>query len=105
MCTAPSEPEPELPIVFGRAKDYSVHPSTTHIIVEVAVTDEELDREKSRSLRKLARTRARMRGGDPHRAKDGHWINIRRITGGETLAATALPGIRLTLAEVFPALR
>lgn len=43
-----SEPEPDIAVVQGSSDDYRrVHPSTAALVVEVAVSTEELDREKS----------------------------------------------------------
>jgi len=43
-----SEPEPDLAVVTGTADDYCTHhPTTTALVIEVAVTSEELDREKT----------------------------------------------------------
>lgn len=45
---ADSEPEPDLAIVTGLKSDYrSEHPRTAELVVEVAITSEALDREKS----------------------------------------------------------
>jgi len=44
---ADSEPEPDLAVVPGTADDYRAHhPTTAKLVIEVAVTSEELDREK-----------------------------------------------------------
>jgi len=44
---ADSEPEPDLAVVPGKADDYRLHhPTTAKLVIEVAITSEELDREK-----------------------------------------------------------
>lgn len=109
LTLADSEPEPDISIVPGRAEDYSAHPSTALVVVEVAVTSEELDREKislyaEAGVGEYWLVLAHERAVEIHTgAKDGHWTNIRRITASETLEATVLPGVRITLAELFPA--
>lgn len=45
-CTA-SEPEPDLALVHGDPEDLSAHPTTARLVIEVAVSTEELDRRKA----------------------------------------------------------
>ena len=43
-----SEPEPDVAVVPGSVEDYrSAHPSTAVLIIEVAVSSEDVDREKA----------------------------------------------------------
>lgn len=109
LTLADSEPEPDISIVPGRAEDYSAHPSTALVVVEVAVTSEELDREKialyaEAGVGEYWLVLAHERAVEVHTgAKDGCWTNVRRVAVGETIEASVLPGVKVTLAELFPA--
>ncbi len=110
LSLADSEPEPDVSIVPGTARDYfGGHPSTAHLVIEVAVTSEELDREKialyaEAGVGEYWLVLAHERAVEIHTgAKDGHWSAIRRIDASEVLESAVLPGIRIVLADLFPA--
>lgn len=105
-----SEPEPDVSVVSGKRLDYtSGHPSTAQLVVEVAVTSEELDREKAEVYAEAGvgeywLVLANERVVEVHTgAKDGHWTNIRRVAVDEELQPTMFPGVRLALRDIFPA--
>ena len=105
-----SEPEPDVSVVLGNASNYAkAHPSTAQLVVEVAVTSEELDREKAEIYAEAGvgeywLVLANERVVEVHTgAKDGHWTNIRRVAIDEELHPTMLPGVRLALRDIFPA--
>jgi Uma2 family endonuclease len=104
-----SEPEPDISIVRGSDDDYDdAHPTTACLIVEVAVSSVELDRE-------LASIYAEA-------GVEEYWIVLvneqavevyRRSAGGvyqekltvgvsETLACGSVPGLAIPLGELFP---
>ena len=110
LSLADSEPEPDISIVLGRAEEYTDrHPSSALIVVEVAVTSEELDREKAEIYAEAGVGEywivlANERVVEVHTgAKDGHWTNIRRVAEGEELQPTMFPAVRLALRDIFPA--
>lgn len=105
-----SEPEPDISVVSGSPSQFSkAHPSTALIVVEVAVTSEELDREKAEiyagaGVGEYWLVLANERVVEVHTgAKDGHWTNIRRLATDEELQPTMFPGVRLALRDIFPA--
>jgi Uma2 family endonuclease len=105
-----SEPEPDVSIVGGKARDFAGgHPSTAHLVVEVAVTSEELDREKiaiyaEAGVGEYWLVLAHERAVEIHTdAKNGHWSSIRRIDATEVLESAVFPGVRIVLADLFPA--
>ena len=108
--TDDSEPEPDVSVVVGSPSKFAkAHPSTAQLVVEVAVTSEELDREKAEIYAEagvgeywivLANERiVEVYTG----AKDGHWTNIRRVALDEELQPTMFPNVRLALRDIFPA--
>ena len=109
LSLADSEPEPDVSIVPGRAQDYAEHPTTALLVVEVAVTSEELDREKislyaEANVGEYWLVLAQERAVEIHTgAKDGHWTNVRRVSAEAILEPTMFPGVRLALREIFPA--
>ncbi len=110
LTLADSEPEPDVSVVHGNCANFATsHPTTAVLIVEVAVTSAELDREKASLYAEagvgeywivLAQERVVEIYTD---AKDDHWCNIRRVGTHETIESTVLPDIRIALPEVFPA--
>jgi Uma2 family endonuclease len=103
-----SEPEPDVSVVPGRAEDYASHPTTAHLVVEVAVTSEELDREKiaiyaEAGVQEYWLVLAHERAVEIHTSpKDGHWTSMRRVDVTEVLEPAVLPGVRIILADLFP---
>lgn len=110
LTLADSEPEPDLAIVAGRLEDYaSAHPTTALLAVEIAVSSEELDREKA-SLYAEANVEEywivlpARRAVEVHTApRDGFYTRRQLFAAGETLACTVLPGLRVDVAELFAA--
>jgi Uma2 family endonuclease len=105
---ADSEPEPDIAVVSGEADAYrDEHPTTAALVIEVAIWSEALDREKALACAAagvsefwlvLPHKRAIdvLSGPSPTGYAD------RRVAAiGEEIAAIALPGLRLTLAELF----
>lgn len=105
-----SEPEPDVSVVSGKRLDYSRgHPTTAHLVIEVAVTSEHLDREKASIYAEAGVGEywiilANERIVEVHTgAKDGHWANVRRVSVDEALQPTMFPGVQLVLRDFFPA--
>ena len=110
LTLADSEPEPDIAVVPGSAEDYShAHPTTAHLVIEVAVTTENLDREKASIYAEAGVGEywlilANERIVEVHTgAKDGHWTNVRRVSVNEALQPTMFPGVQLVLRDFFPA--
>ena len=109
LSLADSEPEPDISVVPGHAEDYAQHPTTAHLVIEVAITTEDLDREKASIYAEAGVGEywlilANERIVEVHTgAKDGHWTNVRRVSADEELHPTTLPGVQLVLRDCFPA--
>ena len=118
LTLADSEPEPDIAVVAGSPEDYShAHPTTAHLVIEVAVTSEDLDREKASIYAEagvgecwliLANERiVEVHSG----AKHGHWSNVRRVPLRQNLTRddSLPPGVTITslpyVAEAIEAAR
>lgn len=102
-----SEPEPDVSVVPGLPSRFAnIHPATALLVVEVAVTSEQLDREKAEIYAEAGvgeywLVLANERVVEVHTgAKDGHWTNIRRVAADEELQFS---NVRLALRDIFPA--
>lgn len=110
LSLADSEPEPDVSVVSGKRLDYTRgHPTTAQLVIEVAITTENLDREKASIYAEAGVGEywlilANERIVEVHTgAKDGHWTNVRRVSADEELHPTTLPGVQLVLRDCFPA--
>jgi Uma2 family endonuclease len=106
-----SVPEPDLAIVAGRRTDYlRVHPKTAVLVVEVAVTSPEADRA-------LAEIYAEAGVGeywvvlpnerriDVYRQPEGvQYREMRTYSRGQEIASESVPGLRVSLDELYAAL-
>lgn len=109
LTLADSEPEPDISVVRGDCSDFAAsHPTTALLVVEVAVTSADLDREKASLYAEacvgeywiiLAHERAVEIYTN---AKSGHWSNIRRVGAEEAFESSVLPGVRILLSEFLP---
>jgi len=103
-----SEPEPDVSIVRGSMEDFPrSHPTTAELVVEVCVSSHDYDRDK---LRAYARAGVRevwlVLGPERQleqyrRPEEGHYAERTVFAADATLTSTALPGIRIPLAELF----
>ena len=103
-----SEPEPDVAVILGTDDDFATaHPTTAVLAVEVAVTSEEVDREKADIYAEagipefwlilaLAKTIER------HTAPvDGIYTERTIFHVGETLQSTVLPKLSFAIGEIF----
>ena len=105
---ADSEPEPDLAVVAGGPDDYrSAHPSTALLVIEVAVSSGELDREKahvyaaagiSEYLIVLPEENCVEAYSLPQLSAYSH---VRKLARGELLNLTSLPHAALQLSTLF----
>jgi Uma2 family endonuclease len=105
-----SEPEPDVSIVAGSDADYAAsHPQTALLVVEVAVSSEEIDREKGLLYAEagvaeywlVLATQQRIEIHTQPSATG--WGSIRSVGPGELLTATTQPGVSVGVSEIFPA--
>ncbi|MBM3881264.1 MAG: Uma2 family endonuclease [Verrucomicrobia bacterium] len=103
-----SEPEPDIAVVRGtEAEFFRAHPSTAELVVEVAVSSPELDRENAALYAEagvkeywivLGTTRQIEVYRQP---QGGHYRAVQLLALDDSLECGCLPGIRLKLAELL----
>lgn len=105
-----SEPEPDLAVVRGTARDYfTAHPDSAELVIEVAVSSEALDRLKfelyaEAGVRECWLVLAEERIVERHIEPQGAaYQRIERTAFPEALESTVLPGLLLPPAGLFPA--
>ena len=104
-----SEPEPDLSVVRGTADDWAAaHPSTAHLVIEVAVRSLSLDEGKAEiyaegGILEYWLVRPENRAVDVYRepAKDGY-LSKATVVEPEILRCASIPGIAFGLAEILP---
>lgn len=104
-----SEPEPELSVVRGTDMDFlEAHPHTGELIVEVAVSSPELDRENA-SLYAEAGVKeywivlAPSRQVEVYRRPRAGVYQEKKIFGvKDVVECAAVPGVRISVREIFP---
>jgi Uma2 family endonuclease len=105
---ADSEPEPDVAVVRGTPEDYRrAHPRTAALVIEVAIWSEELDREKaiacaSAGVAEFWLVLPQKRAVEVLSEPGPSGFGSRRVaTGDEEIGASSLPGVRLSLGELF----
>ncbi len=106
---ADSEPEPDVAVVSGLRDDYrTTHPSTAVLVIEVALSSVELDREKAKLyaaagvieyLVVVPEAKCVEAYSDVRSSK---YANVRTWRSGESLKLTSFPGLALQINELFP---
>jgi Uma2 family endonuclease len=103
-----SEPEPDVSVVDGHESDFlHHHPATALLTVEVAVSSAELDREKATLYAEAGVAEcwlilAERRVVEVLRHPvDGAYRDREILTAADTLRCQPLPGVELSLAELF----
>ena len=105
-----SEPEPDLAIVRGARRDFLTrHPRTAALVIEAAVSSEDLDRVKlglyaeagvPEAWLVLAEERVLERHTEP---RDGRYQHVERATFPAQLPSSVFPGVILPPAGLFGA--
>ncbi|MCG8584330.1 MAG: Uma2 family endonuclease [Pirellulales bacterium] len=112
-----SEPEPDVSVVTGRREDYSAHPTTAELIVEVSATTIEFDRNEKANLYAASAildywiVNLGAREIEVHREPSssdanefGHgYGDITKYGVGDAIAPLALPTASISVADVFSA--
>lgn len=103
-----SEPEPDLAVVLGALDDYrAAHPTTASLVIEVAISTLELDRQKARiyaaaGVLEYWIVRPEVSSIEVYRALSGGDYSEQILVGGPaTLASKAVPGFAISVAELF----
>jgi Uma2 family endonuclease len=111
-----SEPEPDVSVVAGRREDFTDHPTTAALLVEVSDTTLAYDRQRKASLyacvgipeywivNLVNRQLEVHRDSAPDNAQDfGHGYATRQVlTAPATLAPLALPAVAIPVADLIP---
>lgn len=103
-----SEPEPDLAIVDAReAEDFHHHPTTAHLVVEVAVTSIEVDRQKAPIYAEAGIPEfwlVRPSDGEIEvysRPEDGVYREMTTLSGSDSLGSATFPDISLSVEELL----
>jgi Uma2 family endonuclease len=105
-----SEPEPDLSVVRGQPEDWAAaHPSTAHLVIEVAVTSAAMDEGKAdiyseAGIPEYWLVRADVRTVDVYRepTAEGYRSKV-TLNAGENLRCASVPEIAFEVGEIFPA--
>jgi Uma2 family endonuclease len=108
LSLADSEPEPDLSVIKGTVSDWLVaHPSSAELVVEVAVTSLGIDEGKAdiyaeAGIAEYWLVRAEEKAIDVYRGPtDGGYLSRETISGEASIRAVAVPGLSVTLSEIF----
>jgi Uma2 family endonuclease len=106
-----SEPEPDLALVSGTRADYlHAHPSTAHLVVEVAVTSPDDDRAMAELYAEAGVGEywvvlPKERAIEVYRRPAGlSYQDCQRYESGDEVACSTVPGLRVSLPQLFHAL-
>lgn len=104
-----SMPEPDIAVVSGREEDhFSTHPTTALLVIEVAVTSLELDREKANLYAEAAVPEYWIVLGETRTVEvylapeQGRYTRQRQYHRLETIQSAAFPALAVELAALFP---
>ena len=104
-----SEPEPDLSIVRGKPDDWAkAHPSTAHLVVEVAISSAELDEGKAQiyaeaGIPEYWLVRPEECAVDVYRGPTAEgYLSRTTIAGTDVLSCASIPGVELALADILP---
>lgn len=108
LTLADSEPEPDISVTRGGESDFATaHPATAELVVEVAVSSAELDRELA-SLYAEAGVKEYWivlgpeRRVEVHRQPENGRYQQQRVVGPEeTLDCASLPSVRIRVSDLF----
>ncbi len=109
LTLADSEPEPDVAVVRGEARDFiQQHPATAGLVVEVAVSSAVLDRENTSLYAEASVTEywivlAKERQVEVYREPlQGRYAQKRLYHAGETIDCAGVPGVSVRVSEIFP---
>ena len=102
-----SEPEPDISVVPGSIEDYAAHPTTARLVIEVAISSEDIDREKGTlyaeaGVEEFWLVLPEARAVEIHTGpRDGTWTNRHRYLASEPFTSTVFPQVALRLDELL----
>ena len=108
MTLGDSEPEPDVAVVVGSRRDFRhAHPRQALLVMEVAVSTVEIDREKASIYAEAGvgeywLVLPESASIEVHTApRDGLYTERKIFTRGETLVSQALPALHVSTADLF----
>ncbi len=109
MTLADSEPEPDISVTHGSEADFErAHPSTAELVVEVAVASAALDRENATlyaeaNVAEYWIVLAATRQVEVYRLPVGGRYTSKSVFGvNDTIESIAVPGVKISVAKIFP---
>lgn len=108
LTLADSEPEPDIAVVLGQESTFfCAHPTTAELVVEVAVSSPDLDRENA-SLYAEAGVReywivlAKERQVEVYRQPEqGRYLDMHLVAAHAELACASVPALKIQIADLF----
>lgn len=107
LSLADSEPEPDVSVVEGKEEDFTDHPGSAKLVVEVAVTTLAEDREMAglyaeASVEEFWLINAPERCVEVFRdPQNGRYLSSLRVAEGSMLQSSALPGVEVDVGALF----
>lgn len=107
MTLADSEPEPDISVVLGRDTDYRSHPTTAKLVVEVSISSLAEDRELAgiyaeTGVEEYWIVNAAARAVEIYRnPSGGRYQTVVSCQVQEIAECVSLPGVRVSVAELF----
>jgi Uma2 family endonuclease len=108
LTLADSEPEPDISILQGRAADFeNAHPTTALLVIEVAISSVDLDREKATIYAEADIPEYWLAIPEPGileiytAPKDGIYTKRQVLRRGETAIAEGFPALKVNLDTLF----
>jgi len=104
-----SEPEPDISVVMGKPEDWlAAHPSTAHLVIEVAVSSEVVDERKAdiyaeAGIPEYWLVRPENRTAEIYRepTPDGYLFR-RALTEHDALNCASFPALEFSVKEILP---
>ena len=107
LTLADSEPEPDIAVVRGAIEEYAAHPTTARLVIEIAISSEDIDREKGAlyaeaGVEEFWLVLPEARAVEVHTGpRDGAWTNVHRYLGSESFTSTVFPQVTLRIDELL----
>jgi Uma2 family endonuclease len=105
-----SEPEPDISIVKGKWDDWvKAHPATAHLVIEVAVTSQEIDESKAdiyadAAIPEYWLVLPERRVANVYRKPGGGgYVSKQTLNEHDRLKCAAIPGVDITITDILPA--
>lgn len=103
-----SEPEPDIAVTRGSEKDFrTAHPSTAELVVEVAVSSPQLDRENASLYAEAGVKEYWIVLGFEQQVEvyrqpeKGRYQQMRVVASGDTIECAGVPSVRIQVSDLF----